>query len=313
MTTQVLTHDASKYHPHDLLILKHFPEQDLPTLWDVDDTHSLILPRAALWYRTPLEHHLFLLKTLPAHCVFFIPELRELILRHAPPRAQYAAWHVNTTWRSTVSYILESHYRSYHPCSPIAYGQLTSPDLVWLPPSDEEVASVEQDAPTLSSKTLPDLALVYYPARLSQAHSLSEPAYRAIQTAYERVRFESPAPLSSNQFRQWLDLSQLSFNPYFLDLWLTVCSSSLADVTLLYTRGPPQHRVFRKPLRDAAFEKLIRSMYLTEPPCQALSIHIPRACHPTRNLATKVCDANGIRVGHFLSELEHHADHSLSA
>jgi hypothetical protein len=111
------------------------------------------------------------------------------MLRHAPPRAQYAAWNVNTTWRSTVSYILESQYRSYHPCSPVAYGQFTSPDLMWLPPSDEEVASVEQDAPTLSSKTIPELAQVYYPARLAQAHSLSELAYRAIQTAYERVRF----------------------------------------------------------------------------------------------------------------------------
>jgi hypothetical protein len=79
MTTQVLTHDASKYHPHDLLILKHFPEQDLPALWDVDDTYSLVYDTA--W---PLEEA----DLPPPHIPWPLPPLRP----HASLKPGVEAW-----------------------------------------------------------------------------------------------------------------------------------------------------------------------------------------------------------------------------
>ena len=55
------------------------------------------------------------------------------------------------------------------------------------------------------------------------------------------------------------------------------------------------------------FRDLVRNMFLIQPPCKALSIYMPDIDHDwCLNLITKVQDADGIRVGHLLSQLDNH-------
>jgi hypothetical protein len=52
-------------------------------------------------------------------------------------------------------------------------------------------------------------------------------------------------------------------------------------------------------------------MFLTEPPCKALGIYVPHNNAAGLEHVTRLCDTQGLRVGHFLSALEQHAEDAL--
>jgi hypothetical protein len=242
-----------------------------------------------------------------AYRALLIPEILELILRHAAPRTQYAARNVNTTWRSTAQYVLSSQHRSHHPCSPVEHGQLIDTSLSWLQPSDDKIADAEREAVTLSHKALTELETPFWPARITQAHALSEPAYLAIQSLYHRFHWRPPVSHPQNEDPRWLDLSQLRLNPYLLELFSERLETNVGWCEITLKPGPSQHRVIKKPLPDDAFAQLIGPMFITEPPCKSLGIYASQLGTSNLHLLARVCNEDGIRIHQFLSALEEHA------
>jgi hypothetical protein len=55
---------------------------------------------------------------------------------------------------------------------------------------------------------------------------------------------------------------------------------------------------------DPFLGNILQSMFLTQPPCKALGIYIPGRNFAGLGLMTRVCNSDGIRIGHLLAELE---------
>jgi hypothetical protein len=114
---------------------------------------------------------------IKTHRALLVPELRELILRHAPPAAQFTARNVNHAWRDTIEYILGSQHRDYYPCPPVEYGQLIDADLPVSQPSDDEIAEAEQRIAMFPQMSHYDASRVHYTASIAQSLCLSEVAH----------------------------------------------------------------------------------------------------------------------------------------
>jgi len=110
----------------------------------------------------------------------------------------------------------------------------------------------------------------------------------------------------------WLDLSQFNFNPYFLELFPERVRLHLGRCEIILGPCSFEQRVYKRPLPQTAFDELIGSMFLTEPPCKAVGIYLPCRRAPVLRLVAKVRDAEGIRVGQVLRTLEQNADDALS-
>jgi hypothetical protein len=242
--------------------------------------------------------------------VLTVPELLEMILQYTAPYTQYAAWNVNTTMRCTIKHILGSRYRAAGLQKPVDYGEAIEASPLWLQPSEEEIAEIEQFAATLPSKTHREATQRIFPARIIQARALSAEASTAIYTAWERFHQKVPQSLSQATDERWCDSSQLRFNPYFLDLFSDRIQLKLGrcEITL---RPGTQQLLYKRPLPEADFAQLIGSMFLTDPPCKSLGVYVPRVGSGSLEPVTKILDVDGIRVGHVLSTLREHSNVAL--
>ena len=361
--------DMSVYHPHDLLIAKSFPDEDLPSI-GYDSMEYLALyeiscdkerfgqePCRIPWPLPPLRPResqeagveqwrskalqaidsrvaMFTSASVPqptldtsipqpsispifagpVHRLLLIPEMLELILRQATPETQHTAWNVNRLWRSTLEHILAYQYRSCYPCPPVEYGDRIrmDPNIPWITPSNDELALVEQEVAGASRKSLQELTKVYYPARVAQAISLSEEAYSAIATSYERLRWKSPESNPIDQGRRWLDLSQFKINAHIAELFGSRMEAKLGRYEIALKAGANQPCLLRGSLPDGKFSELIADMFLTEPPCKALGVYVDQPHQTILHRLGRICDEDGIRVGQFLDALQHHASELLS-
>jgi hypothetical protein len=57
-------------------------------------------------------------------------------------------------------------------------------------------------------------------------------------------------------------------------------------------------------LVDPFLGKILQSMFITQPPCKALSIYMLSYSYLVLELVKRVRDADGIRIGHLLGELQ---------
>ncbi|KAI4945038.1 hypothetical protein J4E91_008383 [Alternaria rosae] len=245
------------YHPHDLLIAKYFPDEDLSSIdYDsvrysalyigaLDQEHMGLKPpripwpqppqrpddhleasveqwrsqalraidsRVVVFTSRPVPQHTIALKAIatesmatedleapvttspsaPTHRLLLIPELLELILQQATAQVQHTAWdggRIDMTICSS-----------------------------WMQPSDDEIAIVEDQTTDEVQRAQHEHALVCYPARITQANSLSEDAYLAIRRSYERFGWTTGAFTPVAKDPLWLDLSQLKMNPHIMEL-----------------------------------------------------------------------------------------------
>jgi len=243
------------------------------------------------------------------HRALLITEVLEKILRHGAPRDQYAARDVCCKWRHTIEYILSSSYRSHFPCSPVEYHSPFKAHWAWQQPSEEELAQLEKRPELLSHEAAHAATNFWVPARITQARALPSDVRKTIRSLslhanWFRKMSTSTAALDE---QRWLDLSQFNFNPYFLDLLSGRVQQKLGRLEVAVKPGRREHLVFQQPLSDTKFVELIGSMFLTEPPCQALGIFVPgRLGAATLEPVTTICDVNGIRIGHLLSTLQAH-------
>ena len=100
---------------------------------------------------------------------------------------------------------------------------------------------------------------------------------------------------------RWLDISQLSFDPHFLGLFLECVSLTFrrCEIKLLLTTEDAL--TWKRVLPEPEFSRLIGSMFLTQPPCKSLSIHTDSGyLEPV----ARIVDPGGIRIGQLLSTLE---------
>jgi len=253
-----------------------------------------------------------------ARRVFDIPELLEMILRYATTDSQYAAWNVDVSWRQTIRYILASRYHSHHPCPPVNHGQRIDRQLSWLQPTEQEIIDIEhailslpQGPATTTSTPIPGLR-PYFPAKIFQARNIPQLYYDKIRNWYGFMWLRRSGRLPQFGSPCWLDLSQFSFNPYFLGLFPGRVRLHLGRCEIILSPCSSEQRVYKRPLPQRAFDELISSMFLTEPPCKALGIYLPRYSGRALRLVAKVRDAEGIRVGQVLRTLEQNADDALS-
>jgi hypothetical protein len=358
--------DISQYHPHDIQIMKYFPDKNIPAFYEngmafaslyensrnfeklgiqpprvpwplppprprdsleagVEEWRTTALDaidsRLAVYAHRPAVQPVSDTKSVSSYIqthehtpvvlrVLLIPELLEMILQYAAPSTQYTAWNVNTTWRSTIKHILGSRHRSAGSQKPVDYGQVMETSPLWLQPSEEEIAEIEQFAATLSSKTHREATERFFPARIVQARALSLEASTAIYTAWERFYQQVPQSLSQATDEHWCDLSQLRFNPYFLDLYSGRVQLKLGrcEITL---RPGTQRLLYKRLLPEADFTQLIGSMFLTDPPCKAIGVYVPRVGSGSLEPVAKILDVDGIRVGHLLSTLQEHCNVAL--
>jgi len=261
------------------------------------------LGRSAQIESPPTERH-----ARQPHRALHVTEILEEILRHAAPRDQYAARNVCCKWRHTIEYILNSSYRSQFPCSPVEYHSHINAHWTWQQPSEEELAQLEKRPELLSHEAAHAAKNFWVPARITQARALPSEVSKtisslALHSKWSRTVSTSTAALADPR---WLDLSQFNFNPYFLDLLSGRAQQKLGRLEVALKPGHREHLVFQQPLPETEFFELIGSMFLTEPPCQALGIYVPRLGAATLEPVTKICDVDGIRVGHLLSTLQAH-------
>jgi len=257
-----------------------------------------------------------------ARRVFDIPELLEMILRYATTDSQYAAWNVDVSWRRTIRYILESRYHSHHPCLPVNHGQRIDRELFWLQPTEQEIIDIEHAILSLRQEITPQGPATttasipapspYFPARISQARNIPQLYYDKIRNCYEHIRHSLPGMLPQFGSPCWLDLSQFNFNPYFLQLFPERVRLHLGRCEIILGPCSSEQRIYKRPLPQTAFDELISSMFLTEPPCKAVGIYLPRRSAPVLRLVAKIRDAGGIRVGQVLRTLEQNADDALT-
>ncbi|KAF1849535.1 uncharacterized protein K460DRAFT_268072, partial [Cucurbitaria berberidis CBS 394.84] len=213
--------------------------------------------------------------------------LLENILRRATPRAQYAAWKVCIAWRDMVAYILRFQFRSCYPCSPVDYGQIIDPDLQWLQASEEEIAGLEENVNIIRQETYPNCSHFFFPARLVQAPNVSEDTLNFIDTVFESRFVLDMTGFPLQHERRWFDLSQFVFNPYFLDVFGDHLQLKLGRCEVVL---PPKIGDFAFPssLREPVLGELIRSMFLTQPPCKALGVYMPTLSSRELELVTRV-------------------------
>jgi len=256
-----------------------------------------------------------------ARRVFDIPELLEMILRYAITDSQYAAWNIDVSWRQTTRYIFASRYHSHHPCPPVNHGQRIDRELSWLQPTEQEIIDIEHailslrqgtpQGPATTTASIPAPS-PYFPARISQARNIPQLYYDKIRNCYEHIRYSLPGMLPQFGSPCWLDLSQFNFNPYFLELFPERVRLHLGRCEIIIGPCSSEQVIYKRPLPQRAFDELISSMFLTEPPCKALGIYLPCRRAPVLRLVAKVRDAEGIRVGQVLRTLEQNADDALS-
>ena len=317
------------------------------TTWPLEQPHPSLMPGVEKWRRTLLytiDARLKLYSNFtrsmgapisgtahelqPGHLsfsarrVFEIPELLEMILRYATTDSQYAAWNVDVSWRQTIRYILVSDYHSHHPCPPVDHGQTIDRELSWLQPTEQKIIEIEHAILSLRQRMTPQGSATttasipapsqYFPTKISQARNIPQLYYDNIRDWYEYIRFSLPGMLPQFGSPCWLDLSQFSFNSYFLELFPGRVRLHLGRCEIILGPCSSEQRVYKESLPQTAFDELIRFMFLTEPPCKALGIYLPRRRgRPLRSVA-KVRDAEGIRVGQILRALKENADDTLS-
>jgi len=366
------------YHPHDLLIAKYFPDEDLSSIdydsvrysalyvgaldeermgreppripWPLppqrpekhleasveqwrSQTLRAIDARVALFTSRSVPQHTVATKAIatkptatkdleasapispliPTHRLLLIPELLELILRQATAQVQHTAWDVNRLWRCTIEHILSTQYRSHFPCPPVEHGEPIDMAIgpSWMQPSEGEIAIVENQTTDDSQRAQHEHALVCYPARITQANSLSEDAYLAIRRSYQRFGWMG-ASTPVAKVPLWLDLSQFQMNAHILQLFGSRMELNLGRCEISLKAGTNQPCLLRGSLPGGRFAELIADMFLTEPVCKTLGIYMPQLHNNRLRLISRVAQEHGIRVGHFLGTLQRHADKLLS-
>ncbi|KAF2873626.1 hypothetical protein BDV95DRAFT_488823, partial [Massariosphaeria phaeospora] len=105
------------------------------------------------------------------HRVFHIPELLDKILHIAGVEAQAAAYYVSTVWRASAKSAIERKHgpESFwvsRPCSPVEYGQLIDPNIVWLQPTLDDISAFEDEFDCTIVKRRGKK--LYFPARFTQ-------------------------------------------------------------------------------------------------------------------------------------------------
>ena len=266
--------------------------------------HNLTLPsstRPAITSDAPLR------PTIDrAHRALHVNEILENILRHATPSSQYAAWNVSVAWRDMIAFILKSQYRSHIPCSPVDYDQLVNIKIQWLQPSALEIAHTTEVVDKVL-RSAGQHTYFYFPARLTQAHQLPELTSNAIGTLVQRkLQYFGLTYPRREEGRRWLDLSQIQFSPYFLDLFRDCIQLKLGRCEITVYRELEERLASQSsPLADPELGELIESMFLTQPPIKALGIYSPSNTVTGRlKSVARICNTDGIRIRDLLSGLE---------
>lgn len=156
------------------------------------------------------------------HPLFGVTELLENILRNTTLGTLYAAWNVSKSWRDITKLILQTHCQTPHPCLPIKHGDAIEQNLMWLRPSENQLAQVED---TLDKMIVFDQnrrstginPRTFIPGRFTQAHELSQSALHNIRalSILPRTHWKQLPPQSKGPC--WAGLSQFQFNSRF---WL---------------------------------------------------------------------------------------------
>jgi hypothetical protein len=102
----------------------------------------------------------------------------------------------------------------------------------------------------------------------------------------------------------WLDLSYFVFNPHFVDLFSDNLQLRLGRCEITVNDKLGNHLSAQASSMDPFVGNILQSMFLTQPPCKSLGIYMPGVSYLGMNLVTRVCNADGIRVGHLLAELQ---------
>jgi hypothetical protein len=102
----------------------------------------------------------------------------------------------------------------------------------------------------------------------------------------------------------WLDLSQLVFNAHFVDLFSDNLQLRLGRCEIAVSHKLRDHLSTQVSSMDPFLGKILQSMFLTQPPCKALGIYMPSRSAGGLELVGRVCNGDGIRIGHLLAELE---------
>jgi hypothetical protein len=123
--------------------------------------------------------------SLAVRKVFKIAEMREAILRQATPETRLVLHNVSDPWRDIASYVIGADakiakYFDAYPCAPVEYPDPIGTCISWQQSSQTELQDFELGiaAARRRLRELPNvdtqLTSTYFPARLTQAHALSQ-------------------------------------------------------------------------------------------------------------------------------------------
>ncbi|KAI4934403.1 hypothetical protein J4E85_002259 [Alternaria conjuncta] len=183
--------------------------------------------------------------------------------------------------------------------------------MKWLPPSEDEVARLQEhfyDNSMLRGNLLLGWTKPFITARFTQANTLPQPMLTALHTAmhsefepHELKSFYSPP-----DGPRWLDLSQFEVNPYFVDLFGDCFQPFQGSYTV--TIKPHIQEYLRSLASNTgpSREQLVNNMFLTRPPCKVLRIYATTKSREGLQMVGSVHQTDGVRIGDLLLQLQQH-------
>ena len=252
------------------------------------------------------------------HKLFQIPELLDMILDIAGPKAQVQALLVSTAWRTSTTSVISSlrnvnALRSLPLCTPTEYGDI----IDWegqgpLQPGDEDAAQFGRHVARLLDMRK-GFKYIYFPAYFAQSPGLPDTVAHILndldvsQRDYCRDHVLS---VSRDADLYWLDLSQFRINPYFESLFSDSCFRQHLGRWEINLRS---EATFRTLLVDASASnalllEAIKSMQVVYPPCKSLGVyHFDPGMLSWRGIYVfirRLRRDDGIRIGDLVEALQ---------
>ena len=228
------------------------------------------------------------------HRALFITEILENILCHVGQDDMSAVVEVCHTWCDTAAYMLRTTFREHWPCAPIEYGQIAESNVPSRRPNPEDLNAYIQELLHWGNHPDPPWKPSFRPACFHQDLSVPKVAGDAFRSLY----WYRDAGLLPEC--QWLDLSQLELNPYFMNLFgqriklkggfleLQLLPGNATCITAQRTNLP-------------GFQQVFAPMFATQPPCKALGLYVHASDHFTRLKMLR--NNEGIRLDELLQSI----------
>ncbi|KAI4642946.1 hypothetical protein J4E93_007015 [Alternaria ventricosa] len=255
------------------------------------------------------------------HKLFQIPELLDMILDIAGPKAQIQALLVSTAWRTSTIAVISSlknvnALRSLPHCTPTEYGNI----IDWegqgpLQPGAEDTAQFGLHvARRLDVRSNAEgFKYIYFPAYFAQSPGLPDTVAHMLndldvsQRDYSRIQVSS---VSRDAELYWLDLSQFRINSYFESLFSDGCfRQHLGRWEIsLRPRATSHTLLVDASASNALLLEAIKSMQIAYPPCKSLGIYHfdpgTLSWRGTYAFLRRLRREDGIRIGDLVEALQ---------